>query len=336
MRSMPSEAPKPSVSVVIAAWNAAAFIAVAVESAFQQEGVGLEVIVVDDASSDDTAGAVRALARPGLVYHRQARNGGPAAARNAGFALATGDWVAVLDADDRFDGQRLAKLVAAAEAAGADIAADNFWITSEQDPAARRLFIDEPLDDGHEMVGLEAYALGNRLFMSRHPYGYLKPLFRRETMAQLGLRYDPALRIGEDYQLVLEALADGAKFVRNRSAGYVYVTRSGSISHRLRPEDVAAMIKADEAFLKARDGKLADRDRQAVEAHLGALKDGAAFIELIEALKQRDLPRVARTALTRPGCLKHLAMPLAARAARVRAKLGLGAPVSGETRALGA
>jgi succinoglycan biosynthesis protein ExoO len=192
------------------------------------------------------------------------------------------------------------------------------------------------LDDGHEMVGLEAYALGNRLFMSRHPYGYLKPLFRRETMDRLRLRYDPALRIGEDYQLVLEALADGARFLRHRSAGYIYVTRSGSISHRLRPDHVAAMIEADEAFLKARVGKLADRDRRAVEAHLAALKDGAAFIELIEALKQRAPLRVARTALSRPGCLKHLAMPLAARAARVRAKLGLGAPASTETRAMGA
>ena len=335
---MPSAPPKAtaSVSVVIAAWNAAAFIAVAVESAFQQEGVKLEVIVVDDASTDDTAGAVRALARPGLVYHRQERNGGPAAARNAGFALATGDWVAVLDADDRFDGQRLAKLVAAAQAAGADIAADNFWITSEEDPGARRLFIDETLDDGHEMVGLEAYALGNRLFMSRHPYGYLKPLFRRETMDRLRLRYDPALRIGEDYQLVLEALADGARFLRNRSAGYVYVTRSGSISHRLRPEDVAAMIEADEAFLRTRQGRLADPDRRAVEAHLGALKDGAAFIALIEALKRRNPLQAVKTAATRPGCLRHLAMPLAARAARVRAKLGLGAPASAETRAMGA
>uniref|UniRef100_B0T448 Glycosyl transferase family 2 n=1 Tax=Caulobacter sp. (strain K31) TaxID=366602 RepID=B0T448_CAUSK len=335
---MPSAPPKatPSVSVVIAAWNAADFIAVAVESAFQQEGVALEVIVVDDASSDDTAGAVQILARPGLVYHRQERNGGPAAARNAGFALATSDWVAVLDADDRFDGQRLAKLIAAAEAAGADIAADNFWITSEQDPSTRRLFIDEPLDDGHEIVGLESYALGNRLFMSRHPYGYLKPVFRRETMTRLGLRYDPRLRIGEDYQLVLEALADGARFLRNRSAGYIYVTRSGSISHRLRPEDVAAMIEADEAFLRARDGKLADRDRRAVEAHLSALKDGAAFIALIEALKRRNPLQAVKTAATRPGCLRHLAMPLAARAARVRAKLGLGAPASAETRALGA
>jgi succinoglycan biosynthesis protein ExoO len=335
MPSMPPEA-TPSVSVVIAAWNAEAFIAVAVESAFQQQGVALEVIVVDDASTDDTAGAVRALARPGLVYHRQARNGGPAAARNAGFALATGDWVAVLDADDRFDGQRLAKLVAAAKAAGADIAADNFWITSEQDPAARRLFIDEPLDDAHEMVGLASYALGNRLFMSRHPYGYLKPLFRRETMTRLGLSYDPALRIGEDYQLVLEALADGAKFVRSRSAGYVYVTRSGSISHRLRPEDVAAMIEADEAFLRTRQGRLADPDRRAVQAHLDALKDGAAFIALIDALKRRSPLQAVKAAAARPGCLRHLAMPLAARAARVRAKLGLGAPVSSETRALGA
>lgn len=335
MPSMPPEA-TPTVSVVIAAWNAAAFIAVAVESAFQQRGVALEVIVVDDASTDDTAGAVKALARPGLVYHRQERNGGPAAARNAGFALATGDWVAVLDADDRFDGQRLAKLVAAAQAAGADIAADNFWITSEQNPGERRLFIDEPLDEGHEMVGFASYALGNRLFMSRHPYGYLKPLFRRETMTRLGLCYDPALRIGEDYQLVLEALADGAKFLRSRSAGYVYVTRSGSISHRLRPEDVAAMIKADETFLRTREGRLADTDRRAVEAHLSALKDGGAFVDLVEALKRRNPLQVARTAVGRPGCLRHLAMPLAVRVARLRAKLGLGAPTSAETRALGA
>jgi glycosyltransferase involved in cell wall biosynthesis len=95
------------VSVIVPAYQAAAWIDEALASAMAQDHPAVEVIVVDDGSTDATAALaarwpVRLLRRP----HR-----GPAAARNAGLAVALGDFVTVLDADDVWPADRLTRQV---------------------------------------------------------------------------------------------------------------------------------------------------------------------------------------------------------------------------------
>ena len=90
-----------SYSVVIAARDSEATIASAVESALDQSVLPSEIIVVDDGSSDSTADVVRSIGSPLIVVERQ-ENAGPGQARNRGIAIARGEWVAFLDADDRW------------------------------------------------------------------------------------------------------------------------------------------------------------------------------------------------------------------------------------------
>jgi glycosyltransferase involved in cell wall biosynthesis len=86
-----------TVSVVIPTYRAAAFLPEAIASVRAQTRPPAEVIVVDDASPDDTADVAASL---GARVVRQEANRGPSAARNRGVALAAGDLVAFLDADD--------------------------------------------------------------------------------------------------------------------------------------------------------------------------------------------------------------------------------------------
>src|SRR5689334_2160139 len=91
---------KQSVSVVIPTYNRAELVGEAIDSVLGQSRPPLEVIVVDDGSTDDTADVVgRYGAR--VVYLRQP-NCGPATARNVGVARARGDLIALLDSDDRW------------------------------------------------------------------------------------------------------------------------------------------------------------------------------------------------------------------------------------------
>ncbi|MCC6852372.1 MAG: glycosyltransferase family 2 protein [Rubrivivax sp.] len=97
------------VSAVIPAYNAERHLAACLASVLAQRGpFALEVIVVDDGSADATAEAARRFA--GVRCIRQA-NGGPSAARNAGIAAAAGEFVAFLDADDRWEPGKLARQV---------------------------------------------------------------------------------------------------------------------------------------------------------------------------------------------------------------------------------
>jgi len=102
--------PAPRVSVIIPAYNAAWCIRRALDSVFAQDYRDFEVIVVDDGSSDGTAAilasygaAVRVVSKP---------NGGLSSARNAGIAAARGEYVAFLDADDRWLPAKLSRQVA--------------------------------------------------------------------------------------------------------------------------------------------------------------------------------------------------------------------------------
>src|SRR5439155_20633388 len=118
-RSRPRAAAKadevkdPTFSVVIAAYQAAGTIGDAIESALAQTHPPVEIIVSDDGSSDDLEGALAPYRERIVVLKNEHR--GPGAARNAALRRATGEFVAILDADDVFEPGRLAALAGLAK-----------------------------------------------------------------------------------------------------------------------------------------------------------------------------------------------------------------------------
>ncbi|MEM6974026.1 MAG: glycosyltransferase family 2 protein [Pseudomonadota bacterium] len=305
------------VSIVIAAWNAEESLATAIDSALAQTGLdGVEVLVVDDASTDATA-EIAGRYGPPVSLHRLPMNGGPARARNAGFAMARGAWIAILDSDDRMAPERLSRMLAHARAEDAEIVIDNPAV-EEAGRTARPMFGAATMArlDG---ISLAAFVAGNTPMRRRFTLGYIKPLFRRDFLEAHAIAHDERLRIGEDFILIADCLARGARIAVDPASGYVYSARPGSISHRLSLRRIEAMRAADRDF--AARHALAPDARRAMAQRDAALATLAAFTASVEALKAGKWQAAMAALIRRPAALIHYRLPAAAAARRMGRRL---------------
>ena len=136
---LPKRRAAPDVSIVVPAHNVERFIAAALRSALAQRGVAVEVVVVDDGSTDGTPAEVARFAGdPRLRVVRQP-NAGLAAARNAGLAAASGRYVGFLDGDDLWDPDKARWHVELMDARPwVDLSYSWWWIVDEEGRATGR------------------------------------------------------------------------------------------------------------------------------------------------------------------------------------------------------
>lgn len=303
----------PQISVILTSYNIAGYIEAAVQSALSQSGVTLEIIATDDASTDGTWEKLTSITDPRLKTIRLPGNGGPSISRNAAIAQATGQWLAVLDGDDIFFPGRLARLLQIAQSRNADIVIDNLLVHREEDGKEYLMF--PPEFAMHSPLTLARFIDGNRLFSGGYALGYVKPLFSRAFLLRHNLTYDPAIRIGEDYQIMAQALASGAHCVIDPHAGYRYTVRKHSISHRLKLEDITRMRSGDAKLLAQ-----FTFDKEATAAQARREKSFArayAFTQLLEALKAKNAKAALCAIASYPSCAFMLWMPIAVRLKRL-------------------
>lgn len=195
----------PDVTVVIPAYNSATTLARAVQSVLKQDSVELELLVVDDASTDGTRQIAMQFvsdARVRLIALSQ--NRGKAHAMNTAIGSANGRWIAVLDADDWYAPDRLSTLLAAGERFDAQFVADNQFIYDEGVDKVLRTALRETdgihkLDKAAFIDGCDPYA--------EFDLGMLKPMIRAEFVRQTGLAYRENARLSEDFFYLLETFA---------------------------------------------------------------------------------------------------------------------------------
>ncbi len=222
------ESPKVEVSVVIAAYNVSAHVDRALDSAIVQTMPDIEILVVDDASSDDTADRVASMAAsdPRIRLMQQEQNGGPARARNRALQSAQGRWIAVLDADDTWVPNRLRRLLDAS--AERDMVFDNLMgFDLHSGRTTGPIFPQLPLD-GLTLEELLAPAAPG----TTYDFGYLQPLMRTAFLRKHKIAYLPELRVNEDLILSVMALMAGARTATVPDSLYVYTTPVGGQSGR--------------------------------------------------------------------------------------------------------
>jgi glycosyltransferase involved in cell wall biosynthesis len=158
----------PMVSVVVPVWNGSRFLAECIRSVLAQEHVRLQVLVVDDGSTDDSVAIASGFGAPVTVLRR--RHSGPAAARNAGIEACSGDYVAFVDCDDLWlPGKLVRQLAYFDEHPQAQMCltwVQNFWEAEVAADAAA--YADHPMSKPYGGYSIQA-VLARRATVERLP-----------------------------------------------------------------------------------------------------------------------------------------------------------------------
>jgi GT2 family glycosyltransferase len=239
---------------VVPIYNAERFLAAALDSALEQTGVALEVVVVEDGSSDGSGAILSRYADRVRVAHQDHR--GPAAARNAAIREARGEYIALLDADDRFRPGKLARQAGVLEGQPDVGIVYTGWDVVDGDGS--------PLP--HQGWSREEGDVLPRLLLGNlaHPVAVL---LRREQILDAG-GFDETLQVNEDWDLFLRLTLRGARWAcvdeplceyrvhggqSHRRVQLVYAARLRILARFFARADLPAEIRAlqDDAFHEA-------------------------------------------------------------------------------------
>lgn len=191
------------VAVIIPTHNRSDLLAITLHNVRHQTHSELDVIVVDDASTDDTPDVIAGVARHDSRFRtrRFDTSRGACAARNAGLSMTDADYVCLLDADDLLHPDKLALQVA-------ELDVDD---TLDATVCQMAHFEHDP-NEGEMLWNTFAGEPPRRRFMGHDPvWGIHAPLWRREILLGLG-GLDESIPVAQDYELHLRALLKGVRF----------------------------------------------------------------------------------------------------------------------------
>jgi glycosyltransferase involved in cell wall biosynthesis len=196
------------ISVIVPCYNRGRLIGETLASIAAQSYSPIEVIVVDDGSSDDSAEVVKRWMDVNGPRHKHIigfqyiwqRNTGPSAARNHGLDASKGQYIQFLDSDDILHREKLTKQVTAINQVGADFCVCNCQTFGECSGNAGTVF--DFYNRPHAVDDFPAY----------YPMNTPAPLYRREVVLRNG-PWDETLDAGEDFEFNFRIVARGARGV---------------------------------------------------------------------------------------------------------------------------
>ena len=242
------------ISVVIPTYNHAQWLPESIESALNQTLAPHEIIVVDDGSKDNTKEVVARYPHPVKYVYQE--NSGLSAARNKGIEVASGDWIALLDADDVWVNTKLEKQVAA-------LRDEEFCYC-----AATRFFADGHIEEPECFFGEDAIRI------LRH-HNFIDPssvMARRDTFLKVG-GFNRSMPAGEDWEMWLK-LASVCKFsgVPERLLRYRVLGDSMSKNPEIHLRSMDAIVTAGTAHLHGLNRVIAARRMRSTRYALVAIK----------------------------------------------------------------
>lgn len=306
----------PRVSVVVPTRNRLSFLPRAVASVLGQTFGDLELIVVDDASTEDTAGFVEGLADERVRLVRRAARGGVAAARNDGIAAARAPYVAFLDDDDVWLPQKLERQLPLLDA-GAAVVHSLIYVADGDG----RVF-DAPSERGFRLFREVAAAGYPYVWLLRRSSYQINTFVVRRDAAEAAGGFDPSLPTVEDLAFVHELWRrHSLQLVDEPLAKYCF--HGGNASQRTDPgvwerfarRELAWIAENDPPGRRAAEGYLW---MQIAQARWIAGRPGAALGPALRA-RRRDRSALAGRTVAKWAAAAALPGPVV-RSARLRTK----------------
>lgn len=202
---------KPLVSVILPVYNVAPFLDECLESVYAQTLAGVEIIAVDDGSTDGSLELLRQHAVAGRLTLLEQPNSGAGIARNRGMEVASGAYLFFLDSDDKLPHSAVLEILAKiAEKESADLCGGN--VISLSETGERSIYKGCETFDGEEVDCLTGYC---------DIFGFSRFLYRRAFLKQHGLFF-PRYRRFEDPVFLVRVLLCSPVIVRSNEEVYLY------------------------------------------------------------------------------------------------------------------
>lgn len=224
------EVDMPLVSVVIPSFNAEPTLAECLDSVIGQQYPNLEIIVIDDQSTDGTIRIAQEYASKDsrIRVIQKKSNAGPGAARNDGLRMAHGKYLQFVDADDILDASTIATTVAIAERTGAVLVSFDFRVLSDGRVTPRSGAVPLPYPNLEQSSGIECL---RQIYLGHLGYFSWAFLYRLEPVRASGMRYPEDARLLEDMLMLNQLLRHDLTVAYCAKQLYVYRNNGGSLSH---------------------------------------------------------------------------------------------------------
>lgn len=221
-------------SVIIPIYNKEVSILKCIESICKQEYKEIEIILVDDGSSDRSVEVAQTyLQMTAIKYHLiQQKNRGPAAARNRGLEIASGDYIMFVDADDYLLPESISKLIAISERYCADVVECGYSSGSSQQKKSNEIY---------EISGFKD-CVRDLLTQKRIKPVVWASVYKKNAIK--GVRFDETMHLGEDTCFKISCLKNNIKVVSTEDIFYVNVTDDNKTLSRkkLDKKDVESVV----------------------------------------------------------------------------------------------
>ncbi|MDD1438013.1 glycosyltransferase [Dolichospermum sp. ST_sed10] len=294
---------KPEVSVIIPAYNTSAYISRSIESALAQTLKNIEVIVVDDASTNNTLEVVSSFRDERLKVFSNPKNFGAGRTRNRAIEEAKGNWIAVLDSDDWYAPERLERLVQLAYQENADMIADDLYLIKDGEKTPWSTLIQESGESISTIKQIDpVYFVETDVYGKRGLHlGISKHLFRREFLIRENINYNSDIKVGEDFWLSLTCLLRGARFFLVPEAYYFYLARLGSLVYTDKTIRLSGNCQQTLAFIDKEKihSKLPDL-AAALLANYQIFKMNLDYYTVIKLFKQKQCLKACKEILYNP------------------------------------